>query len=88
MLTYGLQSVFCEFSHLKKNLKKNTYNFLELFLQQEIEMASIEELQQRIKDLEKELAEIKRGENQTSYRGKILEMSAEVVDSNPYRFVH
>lgn len=47
-------------------------------------MASIEELKQRIKDLEKELDEIKRGEKQSSYRGKILQMSAEVVDSNPY----
>lgn len=47
-------------------------------------MASIEELQQRIKDLEKELDEIKRGEKQSSYRGKILQMSSEVVDSNPY----
>lgn len=28
--------------------------------------------------------EIKRGEKQSSYRGKILQMSAEVVDSNPY----
>ncbi|KAJ8320602.1 hypothetical protein KUTeg_002189, partial [Tegillarca granosa] len=53
-------------------------------MKQETEMASIEELKQRIKDLEKELDEIKRGEKQSSYRGKILQMSAEVVDSNPY----
>lgn len=46
-------------------------------------MASIEDLQKKIQELEHELKEErnKRG----SIRTKITQMSSEVVDSNPYR---
>lgn len=40
------------------------------------------ELEQRIKDLEEEVASLR---NAAPRRSKIAEMSAEVVDSNPYR---
>lgn len=42
------------------------------------------ELEQRIKDLECEIASLK---SNAPRRRKIVEMSAEVVDSNPYRYV-
>ena len=41
-----------------------------------------EELEQRIKDLESEIASLKFSGPR---RKKVAEMSAEVVDSNPYR---
>jgi hypothetical protein len=41
-----------------------------------------EELERRIKDLESEVASLKGG---VPRRNRIAEMSAEVVDSNPYR---
>lgn len=41
-----------------------------------------EELERRITDLESEIASLKRS---LPRRNKIAEMSAEVVDSNPYR---
>lgn len=47
-------------------------------------MASVEELENRIKDLEKQLEHEKR-KNITAGRSKISQMSSEVVDSNPYR---
>jgi len=43
----------------------------------------VKALQARIKELENEVAELKG----TSTRGRIDKMSAEVVDSNPYRWV-
>ena len=46
----------------------------------------MEELQQRIKELEDELQAVRSAGS--SYRKKIDQMSAEVVDSNPYRFVY
>ena len=49
-------------------------------------MASIESLQARIKELEAELTAAKAGGDRAG-REKIAEMSSEVVDSNPYRFV-
>ena len=42
------------------------------------------ELERRIKDLEEEVASLK---NVAPKRSKIAQMSAEVVDSNPYRLV-
>ena len=50
-------------------------------------MASVDELKERIVQLEAELAR-QRGEssgNNAGGRTKIDQMSAEVVDSNPYR---
>ncbi|RWS24711.1 ubiquitin-like modifier-activating enzyme 5 [Leptotrombidium deliense] len=41
-------------------------------------------LEKRIKDLEKELEEVKKQNNQYERRAKITEMSSDVVDSNPY----
>ena len=49
----------------------------------------MEELQQRISELQEELAHLKEEANQDlikSRRAKIETMSAEVVDSNPYRW--
>lgn len=43
-----------------------------------------EELERRIADLESEVTSLKRS---VPRRNKITEMSAEVVDSNPYRQV-
>ncbi|XP_077997360.1 ubiquitin-like modifier-activating enzyme 5 [Glandiceps talaboti] len=48
-------------------------------------MASVEELQARIKALEGELS--RERANKSAVRQKIEKMSAEVVDSNPYRCV-
>ena len=52
-------------------------------------MADIKKLKARIAELEAKLAEV--GKESTAsggqHRGKIAHMSAEVVDSNPYRFV-
>ena len=48
-------------------------------------MASIEDLQQRIKVLEEELDK-ERQKNRPVVREKISQMSSEVVDSNPYRY--
>ncbi len=42
-----------------------------------------QELERRIKDLEGEIAHLR---NVAPRRSKIAQMSAEVVDSNPYRF--
>ena len=42
-----------------------------------------EELERRIKELEDEVATLK---SQAPRRTKIAQMSAEVVDSNPYRY--
>lgn len=47
-------------------------------------MASMEEMENRIKDLEKQLEKEKQ-KNNTAGRSKISQMSSEVVDSNPYR---
>lgn len=49
-------------------------------------MTSVEELQAKIKDLESQLEATrkKHGPN----REKISTMSSEVVDSNPYRYIH
>jgi len=46
-------------------------------------MEIVEALKERVAELESELNALKG----TSARGKILEMSSEVVDSNPYRWV-
>ncbi|ELU04357.1 hypothetical protein CAPTEDRAFT_152521 [Capitella teleta] len=46
-------------------------------------MASIEALEKRVKELEAELTAVKSG-NKVASRERICEMSAEVVDSNPY----
>lgn len=43
-----------------------------------------EELERRIEDLEREIASLRNG---VPRRSKIAEMSAEVVDSNPYRYI-
>ena len=51
-------------------------------------MASTEHLQKRVAELEAELALLKEGGGageKGHVRGKIQQMSAEVVDSNPYR---
>lgn len=49
-------------------------------------MASIETLQKRVNDLEKQLeAEKQRNKLAQAGRSKITQMSSEVVDSNPYR---
>lgn len=45
-------------------------------------MDTVEELKARVLELENEVAELKG----TSTRGRIDKMSAEVVDSNPYRW--
>ena len=52
------------------------------------EMASVQDLQERIKELENELSAVKNetGVNKIG-REKIQEMSSEVVDSNPYRYI-
>ena len=47
-------------------------------------MDSLESLQNRIKELEEELANEKT--KNVCKREKIEEMSSEVVDSNPYRY--
>lgn len=47
-------------------------------------MSTVEDLQLRIKELEEKLKAI---EKNAPYREKIVNMSAEVVDSNPYRLV-
>ena len=47
-------------------------------------MANVEELHSRIVQLEKELNALKNG---GPVREKITEMTAEVVDSNPYRYM-
>ena len=50
-------------------------------------MATVEDLQKRVKELEDELAKAKQlsGAPGGAKREKITEMSSEVVDSNPYR---
>lgn len=55
-------------------------------------MATIEELKLRVRELENELIKCKQkqcaaedAQNQQLHRPKIDRMSAEVVDSNPYR---
>lgn len=47
-------------------------------------MSTVEDLQSRIKELEDKLKTL---EKNAPYREKIANMSAEVVDSNPYRLV-
>ena len=47
-------------------------------------MAEVEALQERIRDLERQLADAKCG-NETTARKKISDLSSEVVDTNPYR---
>ncbi|KAL4217529.1 Ubiquitin-like modifier-activating enzyme 5 [Mactra antiquata] len=47
-------------------------------------MASVEDLQKKIKELEQALEEEKQKNRQGAVRQKISEMSSEVVDSNPY----
>jgi hypothetical protein len=49
-------------------------------------MSSMEELLEKVKHLEAELASEKAKHVQPT-RKKIAEMSSEVVDSNPYRYV-
>lgn len=49
-------------------------------------MASKEDLQKRIEELENELKELRHETGQNQIRQKIPEMSSEVVDSNPYRY--
>lgn len=46
----------------------------------------MEELQKRVRELEAELQAIKK-QNKSGGREKISQMSSEVVDSNPYRYV-
>lgn len=48
-------------------------------------MASIEDLQKKIKELEQELKEER--SKGGAIRTKISQMSSEVVDSNPYRYM-
>lgn len=48
-------------------------------------MATVEELQKKVKELEAKLAATK--ENDGPVRQKIEVMSSEVVDSNPYRYL-
>uniref|UniRef100_A0A0E9TPU6 Uncharacterized protein n=1 Tax=Anguilla anguilla TaxID=7936 RepID=A0A0E9TPU6_ANGAN len=55
-------------------------------------MATVEELKLRVRELENELIKCKQkrcpedaGGSQ-NYRQRIVKMSAEVVDSNPYRY--
>lgn len=55
-------------------------------------MATVEELKLRVRELENELIKCKQkqramedAQNLEVYRPKIEKMSAEVVDSNPYR---
>ena len=50
-------------------------------------MASVEELKSRIQQLEAELEQERSGKGAGSGRQRIDKMSAEVVDSNPYRLV-
>ena len=50
-------------------------------------MASVEELKSRIQQLEAELEQERAGKAAGSGRQRIDQMSAEVVDSNPYRLV-
>ncbi|XP_070569548.1 ubiquitin-like modifier-activating enzyme 5 [Ptychodera flava] len=47
-------------------------------------MATVEELQSRIKSLEEELSRERASKSSNTVRHKIEKMSAEVVDSNPY----
>lgn len=47
-------------------------------------MDEVESLRQRIEELEDQLRE-KKDKDATTTRGRIQHMSAEVVDSNPYR---
>ena len=49
---------------------------------------SIEELKNRIKELEAQLQYERENKNETVARPKITQMSAEVVDSNPYRLAN
>lgn len=57
-------------------------------------MATVEELKLRVRELENELIKCKQkrcteedaGGSQKHYRQRIEKMSAEVVDSNPYRY--
>ena len=57
-------------------------------------MATVEELKLRVRELENELIKCKQkrcteedANNQAHHRPRINKMSAEVVDSNPYRCV-
>lgn len=51
-------------------------------------MSSIEALKAKVQQLEEELAiEKSRNSQNAPARGKISQMSSEVVDSNPYRLV-
>ena len=45
---------------------------------------SIEELQNRVRELEEEVSQLKKNEGNVG-REKIAQMSGEVVDTNPYR---
>ena len=49
-------------------------------------MATMDELKERVKQLENELEAVKKGKSYV-VRDKINTMSSEVVDSNPYRCV-
>ena len=48
-------------------------------------MATVEALSARVAELERQLAECEQRSQSHPKRGKIAEMSSEVVDSNPYR---
>lgn len=50
-------------------------------------MATVEELKLRVRELENELIKCKQRQSaaEEAHRPKIEQMSAEVVDSNPYR---
>lgn len=50
-------------------------------------MSTIEELQQRIKVLEQQLEQAKAEKDATPARQRIEQMSSEVVDTNPYRWL-
>lgn len=53
-------------------------------------MASVKKLKERVKELEEELKREKRKNAEAgtiTVRHKISEMSSEVVDSNPYRYL-
>jgi ubiquitin-like modifier-activating enzyme 5 len=47
----------------------------------------MDELKNRILELEKQLENEKKINKSVNYRQKIDEMSSEVVDSNPYRYL-
>ena len=58
-----------------------SYNIIDTILS----METTETLRAKIKSLEEELKALKAGHGDQQVRTKIEKMSAEVVDSNPYR---